>query len=160
MKTILSGLQKPAERRPVPTVWFAGYPDRGPFDQLAASLRKRGLRVVRLLHTPGSRLSRCVDRLLYHRIVTLDDLVSGRDGPDPEREELVDVLWTEGMSQVVPDAVLDRFGERVSADLRARRELVNKRVVAARLEAAGIPVARHLDAATTTDAAAVAELGA
>ncbi|MBO0769029.1 MAG: hypothetical protein J2O48_10140 [Solirubrobacterales bacterium] len=143
----------------VPTVWFAAHPDRGPFDQLAAVLRKRGLRVVRLVHTPASRWSKLIDKLLYHRTVTLDEFLAGHGSPDPESEDVLDVLWTEGMSQVVPDAALNRFPEHIAADLKVRRGLVNKREVACRLQAAGIPVAPHLDAFSTSDEEAVDAFG-
>lgn len=142
----------------VPTFWFAVHRERGPFDQLAAALRRRGYRVVRLVVTPPSPRARRVERILYDRVVRLDDLVAGRDGPRPE-EHTIDLQWSETMSQEVPDAALDRFPAGLAARLRARRDLSNKRYVADRLAAHGIPVAAHLSATEVSDAEAAARLG-
>lgn len=142
----------------MPTFWFAVHQERGPFDQLAAALRRRGYRVVRLVVTPPSPRARRVERILYDRVVRLDDLLAGRDGPRLD-ERTVDLQWSETMSQAMPDAALDRFPVELAARLRERRDLSNKRYVAGRLAAHGIPVAEHLGATEVSDAEAVARLG-
>lgn len=94
--------------------------ERGPFDQLAAAMRKRGYRTVRLVAHRPSWTARAVDRLIYDRVVTLDDLSAGRDGPR-DGERVVDLQWTEAMSQAIDDAALRRFPTELVARLTTRR---------------------------------------
>ncbi len=142
----------------VATFWFATHGEHGPFDQLAAALRHRGHRIIRLTHSPQPSRIRRADVLLFHRVVTIDDLLSGRDGPRPD-EHTVDLQWTETMSQAMPEAAIDRFPPELAVALRRRRELSNKRRVAELLQESGIEVAPHLGALEHSDEDAVARLG-
>lgn len=144
---------------PTPTIWFGVNAERGPFDQLAAALRHRGYRVVRLVHDPLGPRQRRLEGLLYHRVVHLDDLRAGSDGPRPESERIVDFQVTETMSHALAEDDLARFPAEIADLVRTRRALGNKRAVSATLLEHRIRVAEHLPADRFGDAEAIARFG-
>lgn len=142
----------------IPTFWFATLDGHGPFDQTAGALRRRGYRVVALTLRRTDRAMRICDSLLYHRSVTVADLLAGRGGPRPD-ERTVDLQWTEAIGAAMPEEAIDRFPAEIARTLRSRRELINKRAVAARLSDLGVEMTPHLSAVDFSDEEAIDKLG-
>jgi hypothetical protein len=139
------------------------------FDQVSSSLRRRGLRVLRV-HTgsredetgPGRARTRWLrDRLLYDGCILLSDAADPAS-PKLARERIVDVLFNEPTAAFagLEDPRILRLAARSLAFAQEQPRLIlDKFAVNAHLERHGVRIPAQLCAAKTSAAEAVARLG-
>lgn len=150
--------------RGAPVVLFVSDEQWHCFNQLAAVLRRHGVRPVRVLatRTRRSRLTRLMDHWVYGGIVCVDQPSGGADLRDLVRSHRVlDVQVNEETFQRI-DPTSDAAKELARLDGSSwhnRASLYDKVALAARLKARGVEVAQVIDADQATPEEAITQLG-